>query len=96
MTTKVIEKNGFHRRVRTWSYVIVLCEAGGSRVKAVRLDGQTSMGAAKMTALKDNQGWRFKGLFSLSERDFEGGEKNEGKDDSSGRRDPVRGIDSDG
>ena len=72
VTSKVIEKDGFHRRVRTWSYVIVLTEIGGSRVKAVRLDEQTSMAEAQKTALADNQGWRFKGLFTLGDRDFEG------------------------
>lgn len=72
VTSKVIEKDGFHRRVRTWSYVIVLTEIGGSRVKAVRLDEQTSMAEAQKTALADNPGWRFKGLFTLGDKDFEG------------------------
>lgn len=72
VTSKVIEKDGFHRRVRTWSYVIVLTEIGGSRVKAVRLDEQTSMAEARKTALADNRGWKWKGLFTLSDRDFEG------------------------
>ena len=71
MTTKVIEKNGFHRRIRTWSYVIVMTEIGGSNVKAVRLDDQVSMDEARKTAEQDNPNWRFKGLFTLSERDFE-------------------------
>ncbi len=72
VTSKVIEKDGFHRRVRTWSYVVVLTEIGGSRVKAIRLDEQTSMAEAERTALADNPGWRFKGLFTLGDRDFEG------------------------
>lgn len=73
VTSKVVtDKNGFHRRVRTWSYVIVLTEIGGSRVKAVRLDEQTSMDEARRTALADNPGWRWKGLFTLGDRDFEG------------------------
>lgn len=72
VTSKVIEKDGFHRRVRTWSYVVVLTEIGGSRVKAIRLDEQTSMAEAQKTALADNPGWRWKGLFTLSDRDFEG------------------------
>ena len=76
VTSKVIEKDGFHRRVRTWSYVIVLTEIGGSRVKAIRLDEQTSMAEARKTALADNPGWRWKGLFTLSDGDFEG-EKDE-------------------
>ena len=75
MTTKVIEKNGFHRRIRTWSFVIVMTEIGGSNVKAVRLDDQVSMDEARKTAETDNPGWRFKGLFTLSERDFERGTK---------------------
>jgi len=77
VTSKVIEKDGFHRRVRTWSYVIVLTEIGGSRVKAVRLDEQTSMAEARKTALADNPGWKWKGLFTLSDRDFEGEKKDE-------------------
>lgn len=72
VTSKVIEKNGFHRRVRTWSYAVVLTEIGGSRVKVIRLDEQTSMAEARKTALADNPGWRWKGLFTLSDRDFEG------------------------
>jgi len=72
VTSKVIEKDGFHRRVRTWSYAVVLTEIGGSRVKVIRLDEQTSMAEARKTALADNPGWRWKGLFTLSDRDFEG------------------------
>lgn len=73
VTSKVVtDKNGFHRRVRTWSYAVVLTEIGGSKVKAIRLDEQTSMAEARKTALADNPGWRWKGLFTLSDRDFEG------------------------
>ncbi len=79
VTSKVIEKDGFHRRVRTWSYVVVLTEIGGSRVKAIRLDKQMSMDEARRTALADNPGWRWKGLFTLSDRDFEG-ERDEEED----------------
>lgn len=71
MSTTWIEKDGFHRKVRTWSYVVILTQKGGSDVKAVVLHNQTSMGQAKQTALADNEGYRFKGLFTLSERDFE-------------------------
>ena len=71
MTTTVIEKNGFHRRIRTWSYIVVLTEKGGSGVKAIRLDDQLSMDSARKVAEQENEGWRFKGLFTLSERDFE-------------------------
>lgn len=77
VTSKVIEKDGFHRRVRTWSYAVVLTEIGGSRVKVIRLDEQTSMAEAQKTALADNPGWRFKGLFTLGDRDFEGERKDE-------------------
>ena len=75
VTSKVIEKDGFHRRVRTWSYVVVLTEIGGSRVKAIRLDEQTSMDEARRTALADNSGWKWKGTFPLTDRDFEEGVK---------------------
>ena len=78
--TKMIETNGFHRRVVARSYVVVLTEIGGSRVKVIRLDEQTSMAEARKTALADNPGWRWKGLFTLSDKDFEG-EKDEEKDD---------------
>ena len=30
------------------------------------------MEEAKKTALSDNKGWKFKGLFALTDRDFEG------------------------
>ena len=70
MTCKWIDMNGFHRKVRTWSFVVVMCEKGGTDVKAIRLDNQTSMDEARMTAEQDNPGWRFKGIFTISERDF--------------------------
>lgn len=73
MTTKVIEKNGFHRRIRTFSYVVVLTEIDGSNVKAVRLDNQMGIDEARKTAVSDNPGWRFKGIFTLSDKDFEKG-----------------------
>ena len=76
MTTKWLDtKAGFHRKIRTWSFVIVLTEIGGSNVKAIRLDDQLSMDTARKTAVQDNPGWRFKGMFALSERDFERGMK---------------------
>lgn len=69
--TVVEEKNGFHKRITVRSYVVVLTEVNGSRVKAVRLDKQTGIDAAKKTAESDSPGWRFKGLFPLTDRDFE-------------------------
>lgn len=73
MTHAWINNNGFHRKVRTWSFAVVLCEIDGSKVKAVRLDNQLSMDAARKTAEADNPGWRFKGIFTLSDKDFEKG-----------------------
>ena len=73
--TKTVEKNGFHKRIPVRSYVIVLCEVGGSRVKAVRLDNQASWDEARKTAVTDNKGWKFKGLYPLTDRDFEEGVK---------------------
>ena len=73
--TKLVERNGYHRRIVTRSYVIVLTEVGGSNVKAVRLDNQASWGEAKRTAEIDNPGWRFKGMFPLTDRDFKKGER---------------------
>ena len=74
--TKVVERTGgFHQRIPVRSYVIVLTEVGGSRVKAVRLDGQTGIDEARTTAQQDYPGWRFKGLFALSDRDFQEGER---------------------
>ena len=70
-TTWIDTKAGFHRKVQTWSYVVILTEKGGNDVKHVVLHGQTSMGQAKQTALADNEGYRFKGLMPLTERDFE-------------------------
>lgn len=69
------EKNGFHKKEVTRSYVVVLCEIGGSRVKAVRLDAQKSMDEARRTALADNSSWKWKGTFPLTDRDFEEGVK---------------------
>ena len=75
--TMIKEESGRKRRIVVRSYVVVLCEIGGSGVKAVRLDQQDTMQTAKQTALIDNPGWRFKGLFALTDRDFEKGESNE-------------------
>lgn len=69
--TMWVEKNGFHRKIRTWSYAVILTQKGGSDVKTVVLHGQTSMGQAKRTALEDNPGYRFKMIVPLTERDFE-------------------------
>lgn len=75
MTAKYIEKDGFHRKIRTWSFVIVLTEIGGNDVKCVVLHDQISMDEARKTALEDNRGYRFKGLMLLTERDFAKGER---------------------
>ena len=60
-----------HRKVRTWSYIVILTEKGGSNVKHVVLHGQTSMDEARRTALEDNTGYRLKAVIPLTERDFE-------------------------
>ena len=73
--TTVDEKDGFHKRIPVRSYVVVLCEIGGSRVKAVRLDKQKSMEEARQTAVADNPQWRWKGTFPLMDRDFQEGER---------------------
>ena len=73
--TTVIEKDGFHKRIPVRSFVVVLTEIGGSRVKAVRLDQQKSMDEARQTAVIDNPGWRWKGTFPLTDRDFKEGER---------------------
>jgi hypothetical protein len=69
------EENGKKRRVVVRSYVIVLCEIGGSGVKAIRLDKQSTWQEAQRTALADNPGWKWKGFFPLTDRDFEKGGK---------------------
>lgn len=71
------EENGIKRRVVVRSYVVVLCEIGGSGVKAIRLDKQSTWQEARRTALQDNPGWRWKGIFPLTDRDFEKGENDE-------------------
>ena len=76
--TVIKEEAGRKRRIVVRSYVVVLTEVGGSGVKAVRLDQQDTMQAAKQTALTDNPGWRFKGLFALTDRDFERGKDEKG------------------
>ena len=76
--TMIKEEAGRKRRIVVRSYVVVLCEVGGSGVKAVRLDQQDTMQTAKQTALIDNPGWRFKGLFALTDRYFERGKDEKG------------------
>ena len=71
MTHKWIDTGIIHRKVRTWSYVVILTEKGGDEVKAVTLHDQTSMDEARRTAVDDNPGYRFKGIMILSEKDFE-------------------------
>ena len=72
MTHKWIDTSlGLHRKVRTWSYVVILTEKGGDEVKAVTLHDQTSMDEARRTALEDNPDFRFKGILTLTERDFD-------------------------
>ena len=72
---KMVERDGFHKKIPVRSYVIVLTEIGGSRVKALRLDEQMNIDQAKRTAVADNPGWRWKGAFPLTDRDFEEGER---------------------
>ena len=71
MTHKYIDTGIVHRKVRTWSYIVILTEKGGNNVKHVVLHGQTSMDEARRTALEDNNGYRLKGILPLTERDFE-------------------------
>lgn len=71
MTHKYIDTGIIHRKVRTWSYLVILTEKGGDEVKAVTLHDQTSMDEAWRTAVDDNPGFRFKGIMTLSEKDFE-------------------------
>ena len=78
--TMIKEEAGRKRRIVVRSYVVVLTEVGGSGVKAVRLDRQASMDDARRTALTDNPGWRWKGIFPLTDRDFEGSKKDENGD----------------
>ncbi len=75
--TVIKEEAGRKRRIVVRSYVVVLCEIGGSAVKAIRLDKQSSIDEARRTALADYPGWRWKGIFPLTDRDFEKGESNE-------------------
>lgn len=72
---RTIEKDGFHKKFPVRSYAILLCEIGGSRVKAVRLDEQVCWTDAVKTALQDNPGWRFKRCDQVMDRDFEEGEQ---------------------
>ena len=71
MTHKYIDTGIIHRKVRTWSYVVILTEKGGDEVNAVTLHDQTSMDEARRTAVDDNPGFRFKGIMTLSDKDFE-------------------------
>ena len=73
--TVTVEKNGFHKRIPVRSYAVLLTEVGGSRVKAIRLDAQSSWDEARKTATQDYPGWRFKGIMPLTDRDFQEGEK---------------------
>ena len=72
---RTVERDGFHRKVPVHSYAILLCEKGGSRVKALRLDNQLSNAEAIKTALDDNPGWLLKRAEMLMDRDFGEGER---------------------
>lgn len=76
--TVIKKEAGRKRRVAVYSFVVVLTEIGGSGVKAIRLDKQSTMQEARRTAETDNPGWRFKGLFALTDRDFERGKDEKG------------------
>ena len=67
--------NGCHRKIKLFSYGILLTEIGGCQVKAIRLDNQAGRTAALKKALEENPGWRFKALADLTDRDFDEGEK---------------------
>ena len=76
--TVIKEESGRKRRVAVYSFVVVLTEIGGSGVKAIRLDKQSTWQEAQRTALTDNPGWRWKGIFPLTDRDFERGKDEKG------------------
>lgn len=71
MAHTYIDTGIVHRKVRTWSYIVLLTEKGGTGVRHVVLHGQTSMLEAQRTALEDNKGYRLKATIPITERDFE-------------------------
>ena len=61
------------KTTKTFSYVVLLCEKGGSEVKAVRLDGYTSKYDLNFQDdLKGNYpDWNIKGIWKLYDEDFD-------------------------
>ena len=63
------QPSGCLKTVKTFSYVVLLCEKGGSEVKAVRLDGYTSKYDIKASEMFPD--WNIKGIWKLYDEDFD-------------------------
>ena len=64
--TMMIRTEG-RRHIKTYSYVAVLTEKGGSEVKAIRFDGYE-----RATDVMNDcpPGWNIRAVYKLSEEDF--------------------------
>ena len=71
--TTLAKPNGNLITVKTYSYVALLTEKGGSEVKAVRLDGYPSKNDRNLWEdIKGNYpGWKIKGIWKLYDEDFD-------------------------
>ena len=76
MTSKWIDtKSGFHRKVRTVTYGVLLCSKSGRSVKAVLLENQISTCEVWKTLKRDYPDWNVSVIKELTDRDFSKGEK---------------------
>ena len=57
------------KTTKTFSYVVLLSEKGGSEVKAVRLDGYSSKYDIKAQEMFPD--WNVKGIWKLYDEDFD-------------------------
>ncbi len=55
---------------KIYDYVVVLCEADGHEVKAVRYDGYERRTDVYEAVRKDHPDWVMKGVFRLYDHDF--------------------------
>ena len=70
--TKEIKPNGlFGKTIKKNSYVVTLCEKGGSDVKAVRMEYFQNKMDAHVKAEELYPKWNVKGISKLYEEDFD-------------------------
>lgn len=63
--------NGCHKKVDLYTFAVILTEINGDRVKAVRVDEQSSEVTAAKKALLESPGWKLKAVCKLTDGDFD-------------------------